>query len=168
MSRKSTSSKLALGVPTVQEIEFVAENIRQSDRQDILGIWPDISILEVLMRDVEKSKLVYGLYLGDTPYAVFGVIPASVSGVGTPWVVGTKSVDKNPLPFVRASLPLVEMLQKSFPVFETFVCTQNPKSIHWHRWCGFKYDNEKIKIGRDFYYRATRVATEKSNKKGDK
>ncbi|WP_291328060.1 hypothetical protein [Desulfovibrio sp. UCD-KL4C] len=168
MSRKSKASKLAFGVPTVQDIEFVTENIRQSDRDDISGIWPDMSVFEVVMRDVEKSKLVYGLYFGDIPYAVFGVIPASVSSVGIPWVVGTKSVDRNALTFVRASRSLVEMLQMSFPIFETFVCTQNSKSIHWHRWCGFKYENEKIKIGRDYYYRATRVATEKLSKRGDK
>ncbi|SME88483.1 hypothetical protein [Desulfovibrio gilichinskyi] len=168
MSRKSTASKLALGVPTVQDIEFVAENIRQSDRQDISGLWPDMAIFEVIMRDVEKSKLVYGLYLEDVPYAVFGVVPAAVSGVGTPWVVGAKSVDRNALPFVRASLPLIEMLQKFFPVFDTFVCTQNSKSIHWHKWCGFKFNDEKLKIGRDFYYRATRIANVKLNKQGDK
>ncbi|SDL07878.1 hypothetical protein SAMN05660337_2005 [Maridesulfovibrio ferrireducens] len=168
MSRLPKGCSITLGVPTVSHIEFMAEEIRQSDRQDIEGLSADSSVFEVIMRDVEKSKLVYALYLGENPYAVFGVIPGAVSGTGTPWVVGTKNVDKNPLPFARASLSLLEMLQKEFLVFETFVCTQNRKSILWHRWCGFKFYDEKIKLGRDLYYRATRTAGTKLNKNGER
>lgn len=168
MRRQNIISKLTLGVPVVKDIEFIAENIRQSDRQDISGLFPDKLILDVIMKDVENSKFVYALYLGEVPYAVFGVVAGRASGVGTPWVVGTKSVDRNSFPFVRASLPLLEMLQEDFPVFETFVCAQNRKSIHWHRWCGFNFGDAKIKIGRDLYYRATRVVGGTLSNKGDK
>lgn len=146
---------LKLRVPTLEDVECIAANIRESDRTDLEGLHPGKSIFEIIMGDVEHSTLVYGLYSNDFIQGVFGVIPI-VPGVGTPWVVGVAAVDDGPLPFARMSRRLLDMLQRFFPLLDTWVCSQNRKSVLWHKWCGFEFEKEKIRVGRDDYYHALR------------
>ena len=146
---------LKLGVPTLEDVNFVAANIRESDRQDMEGLHPGKSIRAIIMGDVEYSRLVYGLYHNGSVQAIFGVVPIA-DGVGCPWVVGSVAMDENPLPFARASRGGLDMLQHSFPVLETWVCSRNSKSVHWHKWCGFEFEDEKIRLGRDEYFHAVR------------
>lgn len=164
MSALRQNYGLKLGVPTLEDVDFVCANIRESDRRDMEGLHPGRSITEVIMGDVEYSELVYGLYLGDSIQGVFGVIPIA-SGVGTPWVVGTMKVDDTPLPFARASRGLLDMVQRSFPLLDTWVCVRNSKSVTWHKWCGFQFEKETVRLGRDDYFRARR-RLEKVNMEG--
>ncbi|OEU65465.1 MAG: hypothetical protein BA863_08675 [Desulfovibrio sp. S3730MH75] len=165
MSKLGKKTKVTLGVPTAEHIALVASIVRLCDREDMEGLRPHSSIMEVIMGDVKLSRLVYALYLDGVPHSVLGGIPGRVDGVGIPWLVGTTDVDENPLPFARISLAVLELMQSDFPVLETFVCARNRKSTLWHRWCGFKFDSEKIKLGRDFYYRAARKIGTKNKKR---
>ncbi|NDV23763.1 hypothetical protein [Desulfovibrio sp. JC022] len=155
MSRLKRGSALKLGIPMLRDIDFVAANIRETDSSDLEGLHPGKSVREIIMGDVQYSKLVYGLYLNGAIQGIFGVIPI-MSGVGTPWVVGIRAVDERPLPFARASRRLLDMLQRSFPLLDTWVCARNIKSVLWHKWCGFEFEKEKVRLGRDEYYRALR------------
>ncbi|WP_320176068.1 hypothetical protein [Maridesulfovibrio sp.] len=152
MSKKRA---LKLEVPTLEDVDFVAANIRESDRQDMEGLHSGKSVREIIMGDVVYSKLVYGLYRNGSVQGIFGVIPL-LSNVGTPWVVGSVAVDENPLPFARASRGLLDMLQRSFPLLDTWVCSRNSKSVLWHEWCGFEFEKEKVRLGRDEYFHAVR------------
>jgi len=138
--------------------------VRPGDRSDMQGLHPGKQIKDIILYDVRCSKVVYGLYLGGVIHALFGVIPVDGQGTGTPWVVGTCAVERNPLPFARASRSLLDMLQKAFPLLDTYVCAENMKSICWHRWCGFEFEKQKIRLGRDDYYRAMRRAGNISTK----
>lgn len=158
MSWLKRGGGITLGIPTTQDIEFVSAVMRDSDRKDLEGLHPGKSVKDIIMKDVQYSKVVYGLYLDAVIHGVFGVIPLDGAGTGTPWVVGTRNVEIYPLPFARASRSLLDMLQKCFPVLDTWVCADNSKSMCWHRWCGFKFDKKKVRIGRDDYYRAVRFA----------
>ncbi|WP_421901436.1 hypothetical protein [Maridesulfovibrio sp.] len=155
MSSLDNGSSLKLGIPTLEDVDFVAANIRKSDRRDMAGLHPGKSVREIIMGDVEYSKFVYGLFRDGDIQAIFGVIPMSF-GVGTPWVVGSTAVDKSPLPFARASRRLLDMLQRSFPQLDTWFCAQNTKSVLWHNWCGFEFEKEKVRLGRDEYFHAFR------------
>ncbi|MFW5498174.1 MULTISPECIES: hypothetical protein [unclassified Maridesulfovibrio] len=149
------AAPLKLGVPSLEDVDLVAANIRESDSHDMEGLHPGKSIRAIIMGDVEYSKLVYGLYRNGSVQAIFGVVPIA-DGVGCPWVVGSVAMDENPLPFARASRRLLDMLQRSFPLLDTWVCSRNSRSVHWHKWCGFEFENEKVRLGRDEYFHAVR------------
>ncbi|TIH20177.1 hypothetical protein D0S45_02210 [Marinifilum sp. JC120] len=157
MSRLKNGSALKLGIPALEDLDFVAANIRESDRCDLEGLHPGESVREIIMGDVEYSRLVYGLYLDGSVQGIFGVIPLA-AGVGTPWVVGIRAVDERPLPFARSSRRMLDMLQRTFPLLDTWVCARNSKSVLWHKWCGFEFEKVKVRLGRDDYYRALRRA----------
>jgi hypothetical protein len=158
MSSLESRSSLTLGVPVLGDVDFVAANLRESDRKDMEGLHPGKSMREVIMGDVEYSKMVYGLYRNGSVQALFGVIPIA-PGVGTPWVVGTGKVDDIPLPFARVSRKLLGMLQASFPLLDTWICARNTKSVLWHKWCGFEFDDEQVRVGKDDYFHARRRLT---------
>lgn len=155
MSALRHSSALKLGVPTFEDVDSVCANIRESDRRDMQDLHPGKSITEIIMGDVGYSEFVYGLYFKDSIQGLFGVVPMAPA-VGTPWLVGTIKVDETPLPFARASRGLLDMLQRTFPLLETWVCARNSKSVTWHKWCGFQFEKETVCLGRDDYYRARR------------
>ncbi len=167
MSRLNKTTKVTLGIPTMEDLDFVASMARESDRHDMEGLNPDMSIKDIIMHDVEHSRVVYGLYLEGIIHAVFGVIPAG-KGRGTPWLVGTSAVDKNPLPFARASRNLLDMIQKIFPLLDTWVCAENSMSLNWHRWCGFEFTKTTLRFGRDDYYRAVRSIDNMKSKEKDR
>ncbi|WP_415718285.1 hypothetical protein [Maridesulfovibrio sp.] len=159
MTLLESRSSIAIGIPTLSDVDFVAARLRESDLMDMEGLHPGKPVRDIIMGDVEYSSLVYGLYRNDCIQAILGVIPI-VAGVGIPWVVGTGEVDKAPLPFARSSHRLLSMLQHGFPVLDTWICARNTKSMHWHQWCGFEFDDEKIRIGRDDYFHARRIVKE--------
>ena len=159
MSILENSSSITLGVPTLNDVDYVAAHLRSSDRQDMEGLHPGKSLREIIMGDVEYSALVYGLYRDDRIQALLGVVPI-VPGVGTPWVVGVGDVDENPVPFARVSHGLLSMLQYSFPVLDTWICARNTKSVLWHKWCGFEFEKEKVRMGRADYFHARRTVKE--------
>lgn len=165
MSRLKKNGGITLGIPTIEDIEFVSTMVRDSDRKDLEGLHPGKTVKDIIMNDVKYSKVVYGLYLNGVIHGVFGVIPLDKAGKGTPWVVGTKGVDKCPLMFARTSQSLLDMLQKCFPVLDTWVCCENSISLSWHSWCGFEFDKKKIRIGRDNYFRAVRSVAKKRKEK---
>ncbi|WP_419783348.1 hypothetical protein [Maridesulfovibrio sp.] len=159
MTRLKNNSSIALGVPTLCDVEFVASNLRESDRKDMEGLHPGKPAREIIVGDVEYSAFVYGLYRDGRILALFGVIPLA-PGVGTPWLVGTGEVDETPLSFARASHRLLSMLQRSFPVLDTWICSRNSKSVRWHQWCGFEFEKEKVRMGRADYFYARRTVKE--------
>ncbi|WP_432735925.1 hypothetical protein [Maridesulfovibrio sp. FT414] len=155
MSRLTGKSKVTLGIPTLEDVERVAATIRPSDRRDMEGLHPGMSIRDIIMRDVEYSRVVYGLYMGGDIHAVFGVVPLA-PGKGVPWLTAATAVDLNPLPFARISRRMLDMVQKCFPVLDTWVCAENRVSVNWHRWCGFEFAENRVLVGRDEYFRAVR------------
>ncbi|WP_319780303.1 hypothetical protein [Maridesulfovibrio sp.] len=155
MSIFKKNSVLKLGIPTFEDVDFLAANIRESDRQDLEGLHAGKSLRDIILTDVEYSRLVYGLYRDGRIQGIFGIIPIA-QGIGSPWVVGSAEVDEAPLAHARASRRLLDMLQRTFPVIETWICARNSKSVSWHKWCGFEFYKEKIRLGRDEYYHALR------------
>lgn len=159
MTSLKNNHSITLGVPALCDVEFVACNLRESDRQDMGLLHPGKSARDIIMGDVEYSAFVYGLYRDGRILALFGAIPLA-PGVGTPWVVGTGEVDEAPLPFARASHRLLSMLQSGFPVLDTWICSRNSKSVRWHQWCGFEFEKEKVRMGRADYFHARRTVKE--------
>lgn len=161
MSTLKDKSSLTLGVPTLQDVEFVAAMLRPADRRDMEGLQPGRPVRDVIMDEVRLSRVVYGVYLGGVIHALFGVVPCG-HRCGMPWLVATTGVERDPLPFARVSRRLLDMVQKCFPLLDTRVCAENSVSMNWHRWCGFEFEAETVRLGRDEYYRAVRGKNDKN------
>lgn len=70
--------------------------------------------------------------------AVFGVTPHPLkNGVGIPWMLAARSVERHKHYFVRNSRRYIEQMHEECPVLENYVDCRNTASIQWLHWCGF-------------------------------
>lgn len=89
-------------------------------------------------RSVGQSVLCWtGLVDGELA-AIIGVAPVSlVSGIGSPWMLGTEVLDAHSRVLVRKTPEYIATMQKAFPHLVNFVHARNATSVRWLRRLGF-------------------------------
>jgi hypothetical protein len=69
---------------------------------------------------------------------VLGVAPLSVvSGIGSPWMIGTPVLDRHQRVLVRQTPEYISKMLKAFPHLVNYVYAQNTTSVRWLRRLGF-------------------------------
>lgn len=69
---------------------------------------------------------------------VFGVAPLSfITGVGSPWMLGTPALDRHPRLVQRLVRQYLPQMLEAFPHLINFVHAQNTRSIRWLTRLGF-------------------------------
>lgn len=72
------------------------------------------------------------------PVAVFGVAPVSlISGIGTPWLLGTERVFAFPGVLIREGRRYLQAMRNVYPSLANHVDARNVKSIRWLKHLGF-------------------------------
>lgn len=70
--------------------------------------------------------------------AILGVAPLSVvSGLGSPWMLGTPVLDASSRILVRKTPEYIAQMLKAFPHLVNFVHVENTTSVRWLRRLGF-------------------------------
>lgn len=125
---------------TKAHVASVASRMRACDRREI---WASSrsAPLASLRRGVSSSVMTYTGLVEGRPVCILGVAPASLlSGVGTPWMLATAGLERAARPMLRLSLPIVEVMNETFPVLVNFVDARNVKTVRWLEWLGFTVD----------------------------
>lgn len=119
-------------------VPFVAENVRDADRDEL---WAAACLTpeQALSKSMECSTLAWtGLY-DNVPVCMFGVSEGSaLAGVGIPWMIGTKLVDKYATQFLRRNKGKVQEMLNVYPLLMNYVDVRNTRAIRWLRWLGFE------------------------------
>lgn len=123
---------------TLEDVRELAAAIREADRDEI---WRSSASEpeEALTRALRLSDVVWtGRYDGDL-VCMFGVSPVSiVTGVGSPWMLGTDLVERYARPFLRANKAYLDQMLGRYQVLENYVDTENEAAIRWLEWLGFE------------------------------
>lgn len=100
------------------------------------------------MRDgLRVSSFAWSAFINNEPVAMFGVAPLStLSGVGVPWLVSTRNIDKYKKEFLRPCKRYVDLMLSVFPELENYVAADNVRAISWLKYLGFSFD-EAIPYG---------------------
>ena len=120
------------------DLARVAQFARMQDRDEL---WASshrtpTSVLSLAER---ISPEVYVGWRNNTPICAFGVTPINtLSGHGSPWMVGTIYLDKCGWGFLKASRVVVQSMFNRWEVLENYVDDRNKKAIAWLRWLGFE------------------------------
>jgi len=70
--------------------------------------------------------------------AILGAAPLSVvSGLGSPWMLGTPVLDANSRILVRSTPGYIAQMLQAFPHLVNFVHAKNTTSVRWLRRLGF-------------------------------
>lgn len=118
-------------------IRPVAAAMRQADRDEV---WASArsTPLRALKRSLAISPLAWAGLLDGAPVCLFGVGAVSLlSGIGSPWLLGTDAIEANAMRFLRRNRAMVGQMLAAFPVLANHVDARNHLSIRWLRWLGF-------------------------------
>ena len=119
-------------------IRHIVENVREADR---IELWAAACMTpgDVLLESLRRAEEAYTGLVDDIPVCMFGVMNgAPMSGVGIPWMVGTKHLDKYAVLFLRRCGPVVEAMADHYKVLRNYVDARNTRAIRWLQWLGFE------------------------------
>jgi hypothetical protein len=126
---------------------YLAENIREADRQEVLASGSP-SPLASLMVGLEHSRLCLSVVNDDNlPVAIFGVVDSADPEVGLVWMLGTDEIGESKIRFLRGSREWVKLLHKRYPILANVVDARNTVHISWLRWLGFTFINQHPGLG---------------------
>lgn len=123
---------------TDEEIDMVANNLRESDKREIRA-GERIPAPDALWRSWEHSQERHGIR-GDDGHlvGVCGVCPDA--GAGEVWMLGTDELlasKSHQLQFPRLSRQWVDGLVSDWRLLHNWVYAANSRSIQWLRFLGF-------------------------------
>jgi hypothetical protein len=117
---------------------LLAQNLRDSDRAEMRAYGHTDSDEVALRRCVATSVLAWSAYIDGELACILGVSPLSmVSGIGSPWMMGTPVLDAHSRILVRMTPEYIARMLKAFPHLVNFVHTKNRTSVRWLRRLGF-------------------------------
>ena len=127
---------------TVDDVTFLAPNLRQADRNECLaatGREPLGVILD-------------GLRLADTtmtmvaptgiPVGIVGVGKSVIKDAGVIWLCATDDIEKYQMTFLRNSKKVLSLLQHDYLALHNCVDARNELHIKWLKWMGFTFINK--------------------------
>lgn len=122
---------------TPAHVEDLAPRLRKGDR-DELSASTGGDPAEILMLSVAMSPLSWAWIRRGRTVALFGVAPKQgAHGVGIPWLMAARGIERSKVFFVRRSVKYRDAMLDAFPVLENWVDCRNTLSIQWLSWLGF-------------------------------
>lgn len=132
-----------ISLATPEDVAELAVSVREPDRKEI---WRSsaTSPEAALRRALKVSDVVWtGRYDGDL-VCMFGVAPVSIiTGVGSPWMVGTDLIEKHARPFLRANKTYIGHMLRKYPTLMNYADTENVVAVRWLEWLGFEMNTPK-------------------------
>lgn len=123
--------------PTPEDIEFIIQNIRDEDVEEINAIGGG-TVREALTSTANLETNSWVWERDGQIHAIFGVNPVPDSkGIGVVWMLATKSFDDHLFAFTAVCREVVEQMIKGYDYVFNYVYEENRKSIKWLEWLGF-------------------------------
>ena len=130
--------KTTIRTATMQDAVAVAFKMREADRAEVWASNRN-DPMTACTNAVAVSTMAWAAYHDDRPVCIFGVAPLSaLSGIGSPWLLGTDEVAEHSLRFLRRCRPYVRRMLGVYPVLVNHVDDRNEASKGWLRWLGFE------------------------------
>lgn len=134
---------------TLADVEFVAANLREADRQEILaavGIEPTLA----LPAYINEGREVYaaGLQLDNRAEVLFGYDPIfGMDRAAVAWLLSTDRIYEHPVEFVMQSQKLLDEAHQRFDLLTNFIDARNTRHIRWLQRLGFHMIRKVDKYG---------------------
>lgn len=131
--------KLTFRAPLQEEVDYIADNMRNEDRDEVLAATGRYDMRALLVEALSFSSQRWVALSSGKPVALFGVGPAN-SKVGVPWMLVTHDVFQTP----RASRALVakgrwyiQRMLAEYQHLENYVDARNTRAVRWLEHLGF-------------------------------
>lgn len=133
------SSKHRYRLATEADADFIADRLRAYDQEELrAGGHTDFRETLRLALRITDEPVVY-LKEG-VPVALFGVA-AIAPGVGSPWLLGTTSLDEESRSLLTDARVIVHNMRKQYHSLYNYVYEGHTRSRKWIKWLGFTVDD---------------------------
>lgn len=124
---------------TDDALEYIGENLRQEDRDEVFATLGHARYVDALRVSVLASDATaVGVSAYGEPVAVFGVTPVSVLyNTGSPWFMGTPRVRKYRRALIAGGRAYTALMLKQYARLENHVDARNTTSVAWLQRLGF-------------------------------
>jgi hypothetical protein len=118
------------------DAQTLAENMRTSDAHEVRACGHEP--LEAATKSVATSLLCWSAFADGELACIIGCAPISiVSGIGSPWMLGTPVLDQQSRVLVRLTPRYIAQMLKAFPHLVNHVHAENTTSVRWLKRLGF-------------------------------
>lgn len=134
---------------TMDDVVFVANNLRDADRQEVLasvGIEPSVALPPF----VAEGREVYaaGLCEDNRAEVLFGYDPIfDVDRAAVCWLLSTPRIYEHPVEFMVRSKQIFEEAHQRYDLLTNFIDARNTRHIKWLQWMGFVMLRKVDKFG---------------------
>lgn len=95
---------------------------------------------EAVLASLRASSLAMTALVNGELACVFGVVPVSLlGGIGCPWLLGTKVLDRHSRILVRLAPKYIWLMRSRFPHLVNSVHAEHTESVRWLRRLGFTF-----------------------------
>ncbi len=146
MTACMSGNKTVIRRPTKDDIDFLVENIREDDVNEIKAIGGK-TVRECIneTKDIEDNSWVWE-HEGKV-MCIFGVNPIEDEDcVGAIWMLATKFFDEHEMIFAKTCKSILNEIITKFKYIFNYVHAENLKSIKWLEWLGFDI-SEAVPLG---------------------
>jgi hypothetical protein len=118
------------------DAELLGANMRASDIAEVRACGHDPH--EAARSSVAHSLLCWSAFADGELGCIIGCAPISiVSGIGSPWMLGTPVLDQHSRVLVRLTPRYIAEMLKAFPHLVNYAHAANTTSVRWLRRVGF-------------------------------
>jgi hypothetical protein len=115
----------------------LAQRLRASDAHEVRA-YGHLDPVHACERSVGQSLLCWTAFINGELAAILGCAPVSVvSGIGSPWMLGTPVLDAHSRVLVRSTPGYIAKMLKAFPHLVNYVHADNLTSQRWLQRLGF-------------------------------
>ena len=141
-------------VPTKEDAIYIAENLKQNNRQEVLAAIGDNCLSDIL-RSMEASDMLGCFKHNGTPLAIYGVIPDSImGGTGIAWLLFSAEAMRHRQVVGRYTKRGLRAIMAKYERVYNWVDTGNEDIIKWLKWLGAKFKGpyKRGVFGIEHYY----------------
>jgi hypothetical protein len=130
--------------PTHEDAEFLAQNMRQSDIDELKSVF-DAEPLDAVLTSITNSdeRLLFSAFADGRLACIFGCVPTE-HGIGIPWMLGTPVLDRYAKRLTLETGRIVRMMLVEYPTLTNIIDPQNVKTRRWLECLGFWFDGNRF------------------------
>lgn len=136
------SERYEFTTPTDEGIEYIAENLRESDQEEGYAQLGHRRYLEGLQLSVVASRdVVMGVTAYGEPAALIGVATLSaLYNIGCPWMLATDAAYRYRRAFIECGRAYTRAMLGEYDSLENHVDARNTRSVAWLQRMGYRME----------------------------
>lgn len=131
--------RIDIRFPNEKDITWLAKHLRTQDQQEVIASHGE-DFHQIIRQSIEQSSDAWALLVDGKLMFIAGIGEVSlISGVASPWLLGTDLVTKYPKVFLSYTRQLIREVLKTHEVLFNFVDVRNTLAIRYLKHMGFVF-----------------------------